>query len=99
MGWDSNPRYPCGHAGFQDRCLKPLGHPSHQLINLDFSLAASGLKTPLLPKLLSNALNDRRPKEYQDCPKLARAALIAAAACHHAPSPPPGCARHRGCVQ
>ena len=31
-GWDSNPRYPCGHAGFQDRCLKPLGHPSNQLI-------------------------------------------------------------------
>src|SRR6516162_383901 len=29
MGWDSNPRYPCGHAGFQDRCLKPLGHPSN----------------------------------------------------------------------
>ena len=29
-GWDSNPRYPCGHAGFQDRCLKPLGHPSEQ---------------------------------------------------------------------
>ena len=28
MGWDSNPRYPCGHSGFQDRCLKPLGHPS-----------------------------------------------------------------------
>src|ERR1700687_1681394 len=28
-GWDSNPRYPCRHAGFQDRCLKPLGHPSH----------------------------------------------------------------------
>ena len=27
-GWDSNPRYPCRHAGFQDRCLKPLGHPS-----------------------------------------------------------------------
>ena len=30
-GWDSNPRYPCGHAGFQDRCLKPLGHPSKPL--------------------------------------------------------------------
>ena len=28
MGWDSNPRYACTHAGFQDRCLKPLGHPS-----------------------------------------------------------------------
>jgi len=27
-GWDSNPRYPCRHAGFQDRCIKPLGHPS-----------------------------------------------------------------------
>ncbi len=27
-GWDSNPRWACTHAGFQDRCLKPLGHPS-----------------------------------------------------------------------
>jgi hypothetical protein len=26
--WDSNPRWACTHAGFQDRCLKPLGHPS-----------------------------------------------------------------------
>ena len=30
MGWDSNPRWACTHAGFQDRCLKPLGHPSKQ---------------------------------------------------------------------
>ena len=28
MGWDSNPRYACAYGGFQDRCLKPLGHPS-----------------------------------------------------------------------
>jgi hypothetical protein len=28
MGWDSNPRYACTYGGFQDRCLKPLGHPS-----------------------------------------------------------------------
>jgi site-specific DNA recombinase len=28
MGWDSNPRGACTPAGFQDRCLKPLGHPS-----------------------------------------------------------------------
>ncbi len=28
MGWDSNPRCFCKHGGFQDRCLKPLGHPS-----------------------------------------------------------------------
>ena len=27
-GWDSNPRYARAHAGFQDRCLKPLGHLS-----------------------------------------------------------------------
>ena len=27
-GWDSNPRDACASAGFQDRCLKPLGHPS-----------------------------------------------------------------------
>ena len=28
--WDSNPRCPYGHAGFQDRCLQPLGHLSIQ---------------------------------------------------------------------
>jgi site-specific DNA recombinase len=27
-GWDSNPRNACTFGGFQDRCLKPLGHPS-----------------------------------------------------------------------
>ncbi len=27
-GWDSNPRYPSRYGDFQDRCLKPLGHPS-----------------------------------------------------------------------
>ena len=26
--WDSNPRYGYPYDGFQDRCLKPLGHPS-----------------------------------------------------------------------
>src|SRR6516225_5285058 len=34
MGWDSNPRCPCGHAGFQDRCLKPLGHPSFAIVTI-----------------------------------------------------------------
>ena len=28
MGWDLNPRDACAPAGFQDRCLQPLGHPS-----------------------------------------------------------------------
>jgi hypothetical protein len=27
-GWDSNPRYPCGYTGFQDRGNQPLCHPS-----------------------------------------------------------------------
>jgi hypothetical protein len=35
-GWDSNPRCPCRHAGFQDRCLKPLGHPSDLGISIAY---------------------------------------------------------------
>ncbi len=27
--WDSNPRYSCPYSGFQDRRLRPLGHPSY----------------------------------------------------------------------
>ena len=27
---DSNPRYPCGHDGFQDRCFRPLSQTSTQ---------------------------------------------------------------------
>jgi hypothetical protein len=49
MGWDSNPRYPYGHAGFQDRCLKPLGHPSKPLIILCFCLPRPPARNPLLP--------------------------------------------------
>jgi hypothetical protein len=33
MRWDSNPRYACTYGGFQDRCLKPLGHPSRSSRN------------------------------------------------------------------
>src|SRR6516164_4429843 len=44
MGWDSNPRYPCGHAGFQDRCLKPLGHPSKLSITLVFFVAIASIR-------------------------------------------------------
>jgi hypothetical protein len=29
-GWDSNPRSPCGDAGFQDRCIQPLCHLSER---------------------------------------------------------------------
>ena len=27
-GWDSNPRYLLRYSGFQDRCLRPLSHPT-----------------------------------------------------------------------
>src|SRR2546425_5439352 len=30
-GWDSNPRYPCGHTGFRDRPFQPLTHLSSRL--------------------------------------------------------------------
>ena len=32
-GRDSNPRYVLPHAGFQDRYLQPLGHPSNYSLN------------------------------------------------------------------
>src|SRR3954452_17763351 len=32
-GWDSNPRWTCAHASFQDWCLKPLGHPSGSAVH------------------------------------------------------------------
>jgi hypothetical protein len=34
MGWDSNPRDAFTPAGFQDRCLKPLGHPSNLMSSI-----------------------------------------------------------------
>ena len=32
MGRDSNPRWTLAHSGFQDRRLRPLGHPSKYLL-------------------------------------------------------------------
>ena len=32
-GWDSNPRYPRGHAAFRVRCFRPLSHLSARIIN------------------------------------------------------------------
>ena len=81
MGRDSNPRYPCEHAGFQDRCLKPLGHPSIQV-------------TPRIRRFRRNAwrrhaakaaqavagLTSRGPSDKADCWRAAeRSASIARA--------------------
>jgi hypothetical protein len=46
--WDSNPRWACVHGGFQDRCLKPLGHPSAKRSRL-VSRYAAHEATALLP--------------------------------------------------
>src|ERR1044071_6861460 len=45
MGWDSNPREACAPAGFQDRCLQPLGHPS-AIIKSDAYCRAKTRKIP-----------------------------------------------------
>ena len=42
-GRDSNPRYVLPHAGFQDRYLQPLGHPS--ILSLNFG-GGGGIRTP-----------------------------------------------------
>ena len=40
--WDSNPRDACTPAGFQDRCLQPLGHPSGNGFTIITARTASG---------------------------------------------------------
>jgi hypothetical protein len=40
-GWDSNPRRRCRLAGFQDRCLKPLGHPSGARFQVPMEIPAA----------------------------------------------------------
>ena len=45
-GWDSNPRWACTHGGFQDRCLKPLGHPSSRRVRPARSVTRSLPKNP-----------------------------------------------------
>ena len=50
-GWDSNPRYAYTYGGFQDRCLKPLGHPS-----------GAAETTPL--RSLSQVLTRRQPRNH-----------------------------------
>src|SRR5690349_1653758 len=57
MGWDSNPRWAFAHAGFQDRCLKPLGHPSIMLDRLRFASPSELERWTLLPKLLPHAFH------------------------------------------
>ena len=49
MGRDSNPRCRCRHAGFQDRCLKPLGHPSGSAKSSNYELGHRASSVELGP--------------------------------------------------
>lgn|GEM_PF-2021546 len=65
MGWDSNPRKAFTFAGFQDRFLKPLGHPSSKaaLIRTGFR-AVYALQRPALS---SDDIASCRLPMHPDC--------------------------------
>ena len=58
-GWDSNPRYPCRYGGFQDRCLQPLGHLSHNCTTKHLPLCHIGATSPV-GHLVGHFLRNRR---------------------------------------
>ena len=48
--WDSNPRWYRYHAGFQDRCLKPLGHLSESVLSpASCGIGDAGFASGVLP--------------------------------------------------
>ena len=51
MGWDSNPRRARTLAGFQDRCLQPLGHPSIKTCLRCYKTFTAGQEILLYPPL------------------------------------------------
>ena len=55
-GWDSNPRCPFRHAGFQDRCIQPLCHLSSEC---DSNPPATRLGSPAQPSDRFSSLSAR----------------------------------------
>jgi hypothetical protein len=73
MGWDSNPRMACAIAGFQDRCLKPLGHPSVSIISTTYTLSAApneilDLSVADLTWTANGPISNRRVQAFADGP-------------------------------
>ena len=68
MGRDSNPRDAYAPAGFQDRCLQPLGHPS-DLGNSTLSRRGAGVQTVSCPRVCPQGGLFIPPSHY---PKLLR---------------------------
>lgn len=56
MGWDSNPRNAFTFGGFQDRYLKPLGHPSGASADLRVARGIAALKRGSSLIIAGNAL-------------------------------------------
>src|ERR1700758_3218513 len=60
-GRDSNPRYPFGYAGFQDRSHQPLGHLSEHTDYMLFScITLVPFTASWLPLKLNNMKTPRR---------------------------------------
>lgn len=78
-GWDSNPRCPCRHAGFQDRCLKPLGHPSKPLTLFSYSRTAASQSEATQRQFgsLGQPIAVRQREQRRPCPRSPRYAVRA----------------------
>ncbi len=79
-GWDSNPRRHHCLGGFQDRCLKPLGHPS--------GFPCCMLEAAALFKKLKKASVAARagtvddPAELTSASFVHKSAIFSSASCH-----------------
>ena len=81
MGRDSNPRWGLTHAGFQDRCLKPLGHPSNHCrattasFGAGWNLAARAIDH----KMARDAVIERSTQDRGRCAQPAVGLVLSAA--------------------
>ena len=69
MGWDSNPRDALTPAGFQDRCLQPLGHPSaeryQRLTNFAWGCKPGILRRTGVGKVCGVSVSQNEPRWRQ----------------------------------
>ena len=59
-GWDSNPRATFAAAGFQDRCLQPLGHPSKPYKSSTYTILILGASASCFSAAFLVGKNNRR---------------------------------------
>ena len=61
---DSNPRYGFPHSGFQDRRLRPLGHPSSLRERASQIWDAGALAKAVAPKLATESASEGGPTSH-----------------------------------